>query len=150
MSQKVCIDSSVFLSSFIGNEKHSKYSNDFFKFIYSQSIQISIPVLVLMELLHSFFRATGDSKRTEELFEQMIQLNMDHILEITPLESDFLLYFSEFHKSFPCKSSDSIVALHARKQSLPLITLDNILIKACEGQVSAMSPKNFMKSYSRE
>lgn len=150
MNTKICIDSSVFLSSFIGGEVNSKRSNVFFQFIQENTLQISIPVLVLMELLHAFFRATGDATMTEQLYEYMLELNMDHILEITPLESNFLLYFSEFHKLFSCKSSDSIIALHARKQNIPLVTWDKALIESCDGQIKAMTPEKFMKVYSRE
>jgi predicted nucleic acid-binding protein len=142
---KVCVDSCVFLSTFLDGECHREQSLLFFQSLNDRSIRISLPILVLMETLQSFFRKTKDGPGTRALFDYLMELNMDKILMITPLEAQFLLHFSDSHMDFDCKTSDAVIAMHAQKESIPLVTWDKALIRACEGKVEAVTPEDFVE-----
>lgn len=144
MPQKITIDSSVFISSFISNDPHYRDSKKFMAQIIKQQNQILIPITSLMEILHAYFRATNDLNKTDELYQKFIEWNLTRQIRFLNLEAEELIYFTAHHHRFNLKTADSLVALTAHRQKCPLITWDKQLLKASPA-IDVMTPKEFLR-----
>lgn len=147
MYKKVSIDASVFLSSFALNECHSSVSREFFSVVKNKGYVVFIPVLTLFEVLHVYYKHTGDPNLTERILQKFINLNASKTLFFLNMEADFVTYFTMHHYKFSLKTSDAIVAITAQKSKCPLVTWDNQIIKACNKHIEAMTPIQFIKKF---
>ena len=138
----------MFLSSLFQNEKMHQGSKDFFKKIESDSEKfcIVISILTLFEIFQSYYRKTKSKKGLEALQESFIDLNLSKKLRIFNLEASFLAYFVTYHDLFDLKTSDTVIALIAHREKVPLITWDSDLIRRCKGKIKTYTPQEFLNS----
>jgi len=143
--EKIVVDASVFLSSALEGEVHSKISRKFFETIKNSGGKITIPVLTLFEVLHNFYRTNEDSKATQRLHEYFINLNLSGDLKILNLEASFLAYFFTYHQHFNLKTSDAIVVLTAHREKCPLISWDKQMLKQASKGVAIYTPEEYLE-----
>ncbi len=143
--EKVVVDASVFLSSALEGEVHSKVSRKFFETMEKSGGKVVIPILTLFEVLHNFYRVSKDSKATERLHEYFVNLNLTGGLKILSLEASFLAHFFTYHKDFDLKTSDTVVALTAHRENCPLISWDKQLLKAASKKIAVYTPAEWLE-----
>ena len=145
MKNALTIDSSVFLSAFLGKEPQSEISIDFLSFVRNNNFRILMPILVVFEVLQGYYRSTKNLKETESIFEQFIDLNISHKLKILNLEASFLADFVAGHHFFDIKTSDTIVAISAMTSNTPLISWDKNLPKHSSSKLKTFTPQEFLQ-----
>jgi predicted nucleic acid-binding protein len=145
MTSSISIDSSVFLSGLTTTDPSFAVSKAFLKKIVTGNILIIVPVLVLFEVLHAYFRNTKDLKKTDEVFQNFIDLNIEKKIRFINIEADFLSYFVARHYEIDLKTLDSVIALVAQKNHCPLVTWDKKLLKNCKGKIQTMTPAEFLR-----
>lgn len=143
--QNPVVDASVFLSSFLDYELDSKISQRFFESIRAAGIKLTVPILTLFEVLHSFYRATGDAKKTQAVHDFFVKLSVANELKILNLDASFLSHFLVYHKYFDLKTSDVTVVLTAHREKAPLISWDKKMLKHGAKGVSVYTPEEYLE-----
>lgn len=144
---KIVVDASVFLSSALEREVHSKASRQFFEEIKGSGTRVVVPILTLFEVLHNFYRASKNSVATERIHDYFVNLNVTGALKILNLEASFLAHFFSSHKDFDLKTSDVIVTLTALREKCPLISWDKQMLKMASKKVEALTPAEYLKKH---
>lgn len=144
IDMKICVDACVFVSSLVKEDPFFEASRKFLREITQNRIKITMPILTFYEILHVYFKATGSVDLCKGLEQQLMTLNGAKNLHLSPLEAEFTAHFLGNHMEFSSKTSDTVLAIHSMQQKCPLISWDKGLIKACEGQVQAMTPEDFL------
>lgn len=144
MKNTLTIDSSVFLSAFLGMEPQSRLSVEFFTYIKNHNIRIIMPILVIFEIIQGYYRNTKNLNKTKDIFEELIRLNISNKLKILNLDASFLTGFIAGHHFFDLKTSDTVVAISALSSETRLISWDKKLITQCGEKVHAVTPKEFL------
>lgn len=145
MTKAIVLDSSVFISAFIRNEKSSKSSQLLLSILQRKNYTIHMPIIVFLEILNSYYRATLNKEATDDLYRKLINWGIAKKIQIINLESHFLIQFTKKHHLFNLKTADAIITIAAHSLNCPLITWDKKILKNCKKKVAAMSPAQFMK-----
>lgn len=145
MKRAVTVDTSVFVSSFFHDEVNNKASREFFAFLKENRIQVFIPILVILESLHTYYRKTKNIKETDKINERFMFLNISKSLQIVSTEASFLANFIAHHTDFDLKAADTIITVSAIKTSTPLVSWDKKMIEQCKNKVKAYNPREFIK-----
>ena len=145
MKNAVTVDSSVFLSSLFKDETNHEISVKFLNCLKKKKIQIIIPMIVYFEVLHNYYRASKNMKETNEVGEEFILLNQIKMLKIITMEASVLAEFVADHHHFGIKTSDTIVALCAKKSKIPLITWDKQILNISSRTVRTLTPNEFLE-----
>ena len=144
MTKHLVVDSSVFLSHLISNDANHAASREFFNRVKKEKLTLVIPMIAFFELLHVYFRITEDSKKTDELYQEMILWNISKTLRLVNLEANFLIHFAAHHELFSVKTSDAVLAVTALHLKYPLITWDKRLQASAKKHIEAMTPEEYM------
>ena len=142
--QTVVVDSSVFISSLMGDEAAHEASRLFFQALESQKYLVILPLTGLLEVIHACYRLKADLKLEDFLMDHFIQLTQDKRLRLVPIESGFLASFLKHHHAFNGKTADAIMAVTAAKEHAPLVSWDIQLNKAAGGFVRTFTPSEFL------
>lgn len=145
MRKSIIVDSSVFISSLIVEDKYYSISRSFFDAIQTENIIITIPIIVFFEILHCYFRLTQNRQKTDLLYQKLIDWNLSKQLRVSNLEASFLAHFAAFHDLFGMKTSDAIVVLTAHRLRQPLITWDKTMLRRSKKIIQALTPESFLK-----
>lgn len=138
------VDASVFLSSFFDDDANSKISRKFFANLKENGVKISVPILTLFEVLHNFYRVSGDTSKTQQLQTFFVNLSTAKELKIFNLEASFLAYFLSLHEHFDLKTSDTLVVLTACREKVPLISWDKKMLKQGAKGVTTYTPEEYL------
>lgn len=144
MPKSIVLDASVFISRLIPADPYYELSRDFFAAVQKKKMAVFLPMLTVMEVLHAYFRASGDQKQTDKIYEEIIEWNISKTMHIVNIESSFLIYFTAWHHLFDLKTSDAAVALTAHRLRLPLVTWDKKLLRAAKKHIKAVTPDFFL------
>ncbi len=102
-------------------------------------------MIVYFEVLHNYYRASKNMKETNEVGEEFILLNQIKMLKIITMEASVLAEFVADHHHFGIKTSDTIVALCAKKSKIPLITWDKQILNISSRTVRTLTPNEFLE-----
>lgn len=139
------VDASVFLSSFLDNEVRSLTSRLFFESLKKEGIKITLPILTLFEVLHNFYRVSGDMGKTEAVHDFFVKLSVANEIKILSLDASFLSHFFSFHKNFDLKTSDTIIVLTAHREKVPLISWDKKMLKQGAKSTTVYTPEEYLE-----
>lgn len=142
-TEKLTIDSSVFISLLVQNQRNSKESKLFFDFALNKKIKFLVPIIVLFETFHSlkklnYFDDIYSYKKYKQLF------NFD-CFKYFELNFHFFNLFKQLNFFDRLKTSDAIVATSAFLSKSSLITWDQKLLNHSH---SAFTPGQFLDQFS--
>lgn len=137
MSEKIVIDSSVFISASGNPDIFTKESKKFFRKTSIQSIHVVIPSIVVAETLVKIYRHKKHIKRMREKLLEM---------EVIPLDSHFLEKFSYLIKKANLKTSDLIIAVCAKLEGATLITWDQRHLSKDNYLCPTLTPTQYLEN----
>ena len=140
--KEILVDSSVYVSSFFEGEKFSDESQFFFRWIFQEKYQLVLPISAFFEILHASFRKSGEVEHF--VLGQLLQLSQAQLLRVIPLEAEFSAHYFSSHVHYPLKTADSIVAVTAEMEDVPLISWDAQLNRTASEKIRAHTPTEFL------
>lgn len=138
-SNKLVIDSSVFVSCFGKPDEFTKASKKFFKGI-PNNVQINLPSIVVAETLTTFSK---QGKSIGNIFKKLLSF------EITQLDNNFLVKFSKILKPTPLRTLDLIIAATAKFYSALLISWDKRHLSSENFLCQTLTPNQYLKALSK-
>lgn len=141
--EKLTIDSSVFISLLVQNQRNSKESKLFFDFALNEKIKFLVPIIVLFETFHSLKKLNYfDDVYSYKKYKQLFSFDCFKYFE---LNFHFFNLFKQLNFFDRLKTSDAIVATSAFLSKSSLITWDSKLLNHSH---SAFTPKDFLEQFS--
>lgn len=146
MKTSLTVDASVIIASLVPMDKEYAVSRRFISMIKSVQSRVTMPLITFFEILQVYFRFCNDREKTDAIYKEMIDWNVEGTLQLINLEASFLTYFAANHDLFPLKTSDAVLALTAHRLKQPLISWDKKLLQHAKKHVKAMTPAEFLKA----
>lgn len=140
------VDASVLLANFVPHENKHALAKQFLERVKHRKLTLILPVITFCETLQVYFRIFQNRDAQDRLFQEMIDWNIQKNLRLMNLEAAFLTYFAAHHTLFALKTSDSVLALTAKRFKCPLISWDKQLIQNARPHVQAMTPEKFLEN----
>lgn len=142
--KEILIDSSVYVSSFFLSEKYCSESKEFFRWIFQEKYRLVLPISALFEILHACFRRSGSLDIERTVLGHLIQLSQAQLLRVIPLEAEFSTHFFASHTHYDLKTADSIIAVTAEMEEIPLVSWDTQLNRGAGERMEAHTPTEFL------
>lgn len=137
------VDSSVFISCFINNDRFHKESAQFFSKLIPQRSLIVVPALVVCEVLH-VLRKFG-SLKDDKLMEVNKAFLDTNRFKLIPIDTIFIERFVKTPFKSGIKTSDAIILVTAIFHKTTLVSWDRQLLKNCKGLVAASTPEELWR-----
>lgn len=142
--ERCVIDSSVILSSLNPDDCFYEESCEFLMRVKQDSLPCFMSSLGLMECLQVYYRQMQDLDKLDAVFQSFIDWNLDRrLLRFIDLEASFLAYFVAHQHKLSTKTSDSIMALTAKRLNCPLVTWDKQLLAQSGEEFQVVKPNEF-------
>lgn len=141
-TKKFTIDSNVFISAFVKEEKFFCFSERFLEFVFEKDVTFSIPLIILFEVFQSL--------RRKGIFRNNINLRKFQIIFNSPfckyvrVDHELFKFFKSFNFFESLRTSDAIIATSALATNSVLITWDKELLKKAH---NAYTPEEFLKKF---
>lgn len=140
--EKFTIDSNVFISAFVKEEKFNYFSLKFLEFIFETNVVFSIPSIVLFEVFQSL-RKKGIFEDKSNMRKFQIIFNSSFCRYVR-VDHGLFKFFKNFNFFESLRTSDAIIATSALATNSVLITWDKDLLKHAH---NAYTPKEFLKKF---
>lgn len=147
--KEILVDSSVYVSSFFLSEKYCQESKNFFRWIFQEKYRLVLPISAFFEILHACFRKSGSSDIDHNVLSHLIQLSQEQLLRVTPLEAEFSANYFASHTHYDLKTADSIIAVTAEMEKIPLVSWDAQLNRGAGEKMDAHTPMEFLALHGR-
>jgi predicted nucleic acid-binding protein len=138
----ILIDSSVYLSSLIKEEKHHLSSVNFFAALKNKGgFEIIIPQIILYEVLNKVVQLSPGVNLSSiyKSFTKGKEMNLFYF------DSEFNEFYFDNLNNFILKTSDLLIALTALYHQCPLISWDQKLLKKSAKQLDVYTPQQYLK-----
>lgn len=140
--KKFTIDSNVFISAFVKEEKFYHFSLKFLEFIFEKNVIFSIPSIILFEVFQSL-RKKGIFENKSNLRKFQIIFNSSFCRYIR-VDHELFKFFKSFNFFESLRTSDAIIATSALATNSVLITWDKELLEKAH---NAYTPEEFLQKF---
>lgn len=148
MKFECTIDSSVYLSAIEQNDDFFAESTNFFRTILQEDYQITSPILILCEIIHTLKRNTKNAQILNQRLRLIKKSFTRSESTVIAMEKNFLKDFEKLSPFFAkLKTSDAIVALTALIYNTTLISWDKKLNEVAKKYIPAYSPSEFLRKH---
>ncbi len=146
MKFELTIDSSVYLSAIEQNDNFFEESANFFRTILQEDYQITSPILIVCEIIHTLKRNTKNPQILESRLRLIKKSFTKSESRVIAMEKNFLRDFEKLSPLFSkLKTSDAIVALTALIYNTTLISWDKKLNEVSRKHISVYTPSEFLR-----
>ncbi|QQR54531.1 PIN domain-containing protein [Candidatus Peregrinibacteria bacterium] len=148
--KEILVDSSVYVSSFFLSERYCNESKDFFRCIFQEQYRLALPISALFEIIHACFRRSGNLDIEQSVLGHLLQLSQRQLLRVIPLEAEFSAHYFASHAHYDLKTADSIIAVMAEAEEVPLISWDTQLNRTASKKIHAYTPTQFLALHGKK
>ncbi|MFH1564564.1 MAG: PIN domain-containing protein [bacterium] len=138
----ILIDSSVYLSSLIKEEKYHLNSVNFFTALEKKgNFKIVVPQIVLYEVLNKIAQLSSGVNLLSiyQSFMESKEMNLFYF------DSKFNQFYLDSLNKFILKTSDLLIAITALYHQCPLISWDQKLLKQADKKFDVYTPKQYLQ-----
>lgn len=141
MSNKVLVDSCVFISAFDSQSQNYELSHKFLEWLLAKKLTITMPAHAWFEVLCTLRRL----ERNDKSFKgRPVCGNWTYPIELIHIDDAFIKKYGNVYINY-IKAGDHIFLVVAKVNKFPIVTLDEKMKSvALKEGISVFSPEKFM------